>query len=336
MICMTPLYHFSSDSHELLLSEGIRIVALDDYVGPSFDEEVGKYLAVYEPPYILFSDPLLSGNLYFGAATSSRFPARLEAELNSILQEKGGVKEANELQAQFLYGTMKLLTLLRLFKPGRLRAGETFFISSDGTNQIWNTFGSGRASSMVVDYHRLADQTTSYVLRSDDVPFFSTFMQNLTPFIVGLGSFPALETALQIYGADNGPYLEAVEVVTALEALITKKEEVEGLTYRLGMRAANLLGRDADERKNIFRQVKQFYGLRSRIVHGAELDDKLTKRLDELETMRELLRRVLLCVMALTSNGKKMPDIPDLIDELAFDEERRRQVQETASGFLHM
>ena len=90
---------------------------------------------------------------------------------------------------------------------------------------MWATVGSGRASSMVVDYHRLADQQTSYALRSEDVPFFSTFAQNLAPCMFGLGAFPALETALQIYGADHGPHLEAVGVVTALEALITKTDE---------------------------------------------------------------------------------------------------------------
>jgi hypothetical protein len=52
--------------------------------------------------------------------------------------------------------------------------------------------------------------------------------------------------------------------------------------------------------------------------------------------MRELLRRTLLSVMALVSNGKKRSDIADLIDESAFDEERRREVQGMASGFLHM
>ena len=154
--------------------------------------------------------------------------------------------------------------------------------------------------------------------------------------VLAFGLRESSSTALQLYGADHGPHLEAVGVVTALEALITKKDEKEGLTYRLGMRAAHLLGRDADERNNIFRQVKQFYDLRSRIVHGDEIDDKLTKRLDELETMRELLRRTLLSVMALVSNGKKRSDIADLIDESAFDEERRREVQGMASGFLHM
>ena len=106
-------------------------MAWDGYDGPSFDEEVAKYLRVYEPPYLLLSDPILSGNLYFGTETSARFPARRGDE-NSLLQRDGDP----EFQAQLLYGTMKLLTLLRLFKPGRLRAGETFFTVLNNRNQI--------------------------------------------------------------------------------------------------------------------------------------------------------------------------------------------------------
>jgi hypothetical protein len=130
--------------------------------------------------------------------------------------------------------------------------------------------------------------------------------------------------------------MEVVELMTAFEALVTKKEEVEGLTYRLALRVANLLGRDPEERKNIFRQVKQFYGLRSRIVHGADIDSKMKRRFDELEAMRELLRRLLLSVMALAANGQRLSEIPDLVDELAFDDERRREVQQVASAFLYI
>ena len=186
---------------------------------------------------------------------------------------------------------------------------------------------------MIVDYHRLADQATSYVLRSDDLPFFSTFIQNLTPFITGLGSFPALEVALQIYGADNEPYLEAVGVVTALEALITKKDEKNRLTYRLGMRTANLLGRDADKHKSIFRQIKQFYDLRSRIVHGDELDGKLTKRLAEVDAMGASQKSTFICDGP-RIKWQEQVNMSDLIDESAFDEERRTEVQGIASGFL--
>ena len=73
MTLMTLLYHFASDSWDLPLAEGIRIVAMEHYHGPSFDEEVGKYMQAYEPSHILFFDPLLSAELVIGAKTSLRF-----------------------------------------------------------------------------------------------------------------------------------------------------------------------------------------------------------------------------------------------------------------------
>jgi hypothetical protein len=337
MVCITPLYHFDSDSSELVLADGIRIVALAEYRGPEFDEEAAKYLQIYEPPYLIFHDPVLSAELFLGEATESPFHVHFEPELDSYLHQNQETGDSAELIKSLLYGTGKLLTLLRLFKPGRLRPGQTFIVSDSvvGEFQVWHTIGSGRASSLVVDYHRLADQTESYALNSADVSSLSIFVRKLTPFMHSLGRFRALETALQIFGAENGPRLGAIEVVTALEALITKKDEVEGLTYRLAMRTANLLGRDAVDRKSIFRQVKQFYGVRSRLVHGAE-DDKIVRRLDELEPMRELLRRLLLSVMSLLGSGYQLLDIPDLIDELAFDDKKRREIQELASAFFYM
>ena len=55
-----------------------------------------------------------------------------------------------------------------------------------------------------------------------------------------------------------------------------------------------------------------------------------------LESMRELIRRVLLSVMALVSKGKKLSELPDVVDELAFDDQKRKEVQGIASAFLHM
>ena len=130
-------------------------------------------------------------------------------------------------------------------------------------------------------------------------------------------------------------YLDAVGSMTALEALLTKDDN-EGLTYRLSLRVANLLGSDANSRKDICKQVKGFYKLRSQIVHGAKLDTKSRERLAALESLREMLRRVLLSVMALYSEGTQPTDLPDTLDELALDDERRKRVCATASKFLHL
>jgi hypothetical protein len=182
----------------------------------------------------------------------------------------------------------------------------------------------------------LSMPTTSYDLQVDETPFLLAFRKKIRPLLSCLDSYPALMTALSLYSADNGEYLDAVGSITALEALLTKKEENEGLTYRLSLRTANLLGHDADSRKDIFRKIKNFYNLRSKIVHGVELDDKLRERLNELDSMREMVRRVLLSVMALYSAGTRPVDLPDLLDELAFDDENRKQVCASASKFLHL
>ncbi|MGC1660875.1 MAG: hypothetical protein WA737_12760, partial [Candidatus Acidiferrales bacterium] len=64
----------------------------------------------------------------------------------------------------FLGPTQKFFQLLRLFKPGRLRAGETFILRVDksGDCETWHTLGSGRASAMAIDYSVIASQEVSY------------------------------------------------------------------------------------------------------------------------------------------------------------------------------
>jgi hypothetical protein len=102
------------------------------------------------------------------------------------------------------------------------------------------------------------------------------------------------------------------------------------------MRAANLLGRDAEARKQLFLEIKSFYNLRSKLVHGAPLDGKLLNRLNELDSLRETLRRVLLSAIALLSEEKNSANLPDLLDELTFGDEKRKQVQERAEKFFHI
>jgi len=326
-LSVTPLYNFSSDVPELVIGSGIGVCRFDGCETIPFDEAIIKHLQVHEPDYLLWHDPLHSRDIF----------------ADDFLQLFAAVKEGNqektwEFLELFTAPTRKLFVLMRLFKPGRLRGGETFILFRDKSddNTSWKTVGTGRASMMVVDYTTIAAQKTSYVLHSTEIPFLLAFRENLVPLLRKMGSFPSVETALYLYGEDNGERSDVVGAVTALEALLTKKEETESLTYRLSMRIANLLGHDVDARKAICLDVKNFYNLRSRIVHGVELDKKLLNRLNELDSLRETLRRVLLSVMALISEGMHPAELPDLLDDLALDDEKRKQVQATASKFLHI
>jgi Apea-like HEPN len=314
---VTPLYHFSSQTNELFLDTGVYI---SKYVSDArFDAVMSRQLEVYEPDFLLWTDPVLLG--------------QIESIADLVERGKQGDKS---VIGQLTDWVSSLLVVFRLFKPGYLRAGETFVVARAAEDEPWRTLGSSRASLMVVDYGILGMQSTSYTLEIEEIPFFCAFTHGIFSVMDSLDQYPALSQALSLYSADNGDYLNAVGSMTALEALLTKKEETEGLTYRLALRIANLLGTEASSRKATFRQVKEFYNLRSKIVHGVTLDKKLLGRLSELDALREMVRRVLLSSMALYSEGTKPVDLPDVLDELALDEECRKRVGATASKFLHL
>jgi hypothetical protein len=62
---------------------------------------------------------------------------------------------------------------------------------------------------------------------------------------------------------------KAIDGSVCLEALFTDSDERSTeITFRLALRAALLLGSDHADRQRIRNVVKDFYNLRSRIVHG--------------------------------------------------------------------
>jgi hypothetical protein len=65
----------------------------------------------------------------------------------------------------------------------------------------------------------------------------------------------------------QSPGNKAIEGAVCLEALLGDDDERE-LTYKLGVRAALLLGTDLAERREIKKAVRDFYKLRSATVHG--------------------------------------------------------------------
>lgn len=312
ILCLTPLYRFSSDEEELVIGPGVRIARYDtEDLSDPVDEEVGKHLQVFEPDFLLWHDPMCTGDISAD-------------EFISLFKEQNW----SELTALYFASAQRLFQLFRLFKTRRLRAGETFVISRDAADPSsnWVTLATGRASTMTVDYSWIASQTTQYVLNSIEVPSLKTFRDNLLPILREIGRFPAAGLAMTLYGAENGDERDAIAAITALEALLTKKDETEGLTYRLSMRTANLLGQDASARKQIFQDVKHFYNLRSKLVHGVQPDTKMLNQLNDLNSLRDTVRRVLLSALALFAQEGRVVNLPEILDECAFDDQKRTEV----------
>jgi len=245
-------------------------------------------------------------------------------------------EDGGEMLANCTIPVREFLQTLRLFTPGHLHAGETFvLVPMLMPSKSWATIGSLRASDMSVDYSSLRENIKTFSLSSAEMPSLGEFRKAISPILQKLESYPAAAFALFLYATDDGERANFSAAVTGLEALLTKSEETEGLTYRLSMRLANLLGHSPEARKAKFAEMKKVYGIRSKIVHGSPLTTKPNVRpLDILPNLRDTLRRVLLSALALFASGVQPEEIPDRIDESAFDDELRRHIQAEASKFL--
>lgn len=74
---------------------------------------------------------------------------------------------------------------------------------------------------------------------------------------------------------------KAIDGSICLEALLSGRSRGE-LTHKLSVRVALLLGRSLDERRQIAKKVRDFYALRSNVVHGSARNKEMTN--DEVAT----------------------------------------------------
>lgn len=80
-----------------------------------------------------------------------------------------------------------------------------------------------------------------------------------------------------------------IDLWIAFEALLLSDDNSE-LKYRVSLRIAALAGTGPDDREAVFKQAKDSYNDRSRVVHGGTIKRSLTAVVEET---RELARRVL-------------------------------------------
>ena len=87
-----------------------------------------------------------------------------------------------------------------------------------------------------------------------------------------------------------------IELRIVLESLFLDDNARDELAYRLALRGARLIGKDLQERKRIFRTLREAYAIGSEAVHKGEVKSKKKNRKildDTLEIVRaEILDRL--------------------------------------------
>jgi hypothetical protein len=331
LMALTPLYNFSSDSEDLRVSDVFR---LQRYTEQLLQRQLStadicqKHLQIHPPDYILLQVPDMSPSEWVDLMSSEGFPVE---------------KVQSLVHSMFMIPALNLFRELRLFKPGFLLAGDTFVLTNPelAKSDSWGTLANQRASLMRIDFSTLPHQRNQYTLTSSELPFLQGFIASLSPTLESLISpdcpYPELHMALELFGRNEGLDNEVLNLFTALEGLLTNDSTSE-LTYRLSMRVASLLGEDDESRKRVFNEMKSFYDLRSKIVHGSgfRLKPKYQALLEQVSTLREYVRRVILRIMALLVNGIQPAEIEGLLDDMVFDESARKRVYSESTRFIHI
>ena len=173
---------------------------------------------------------------------------------------------------------------------------------------------------------------TDYVVNEEDQPRFAEFMAFFDGAIQDALNWKGFRLAarrylraIQIAGPHplNGDDHEdaLLQYVFALEALLSG-DDSSAIADKLATRAAWLIGTSDTIRASVYKAVKNLYGRRSSIAHGSSGNSKSTppRFLDEV---RDLIRRILVGLMALRCSSTSSAECLELLRTVAFD--RRSQ-----------
>lgn len=328
---VVPVYGFVSDTSRIDVVDTAYLAqfhdsTFDDALAP--DSDLRHYLKVFPPDYVLrVSEPL---------ETNFLFDKKLQ-----------GSERVVGLFAKSINTAIHLLTCLRLYGKGLLQRGDIWIhipmTHQETPGQLSLRFsptGSSRFDWIGREGtpHRVSEQE-SYRFDMKEIPYFRAFFEQVREVLSRPESPISNRTrvALHYYNRTFGVEEKAmriVDLVTCLEALLS--DQGEELSYRLGLRCANLLGTDSMDRKRIHKEIREFYDVRSHLVHGDELRETHKSRIREVEKLREYVRRALLTLLGVNLGTEFGADIYKTLDEMNLDEDVRKTIQEKGSRLLHL
>lgn len=93
----------------------------------------------------------------------------------------------------------------------------------------------------------------------------------------------------------SSSYIErAINIRTCLESVFLNDNEVNEISSTLALRVSRFTGKTIDERKEIYKLVKDCYSITSKAVHRGNIPDKQMKNISKLDHIAEICRKVII------------------------------------------
>lgn len=300
---ITPLYGFGSDYDELKIGRDtfilrFRMDLLEQFVDE--DTQSWSFFRCFQPNFVIWQRILRSGTEF----------TRSKEELNLNWEKVG----------RWLGPAWLTVRHLRLFKPGLLKKGPSWVLLDEDEIR-WESYFAAQG----VHLESLLGSRANYHFNAEEIPQFEKFVKSWTELHKSIDSDRLMIALAYLENSheSKSEKEQLIDLSVALEALLLN--EKQELSFKLASRGANLLGRTAEDRKFYFAELKRFYDVRSKIVHGESLKAKQANALQHVEFFREITRYLLLAATAASASGR-IAAFPASLDELSLDENLRENI----------
>lgn len=194
-----------------------------------------------------------------------------------------------------------ITSIMRLFKEGNIRSPKHYYIIQHN-NLPKMIMGVENGLPFSNSIYHLDDSDISDLIKFINeikLPFDLPYLQN---------AFEGYEESYNII--KNG--LSFLILMIALEVLFSPEDGKE-LTYRISRNIAVLLGKNLEDSKGIYKEIKELYVKRSKIAHEGEYKSISQ---DDLFKLRDYVRKSIKKIYSLNKDRK---DFLDLLHIKGFD-----------------
>jgi hypothetical protein len=246
-----PLQNFDSDMHALTFEEGLTARLMTPELYEGFYLRGGTFRSEYKTEH-------RGLRLWVLEVCSTE---------KKVIRGEHDPATVDEDQCNMPYRLAEdLIKALRIYKCGAP------MLRSIDEHTIW-VYHSGR-SYPALTFPKNKPVTLTRSELEDFRKFFTTFRR------INLRKDRFLRVALERFNNAldrQTPEDSVIDLSICLEALLLSglgnEEDRGNVSYRFALHGARLLAKDIGDRRRLYRKLKQVYGVRSKIVHGAESYD---------------------------------------------------------------
>ncbi len=190
------------------------------------------------------------------------------------------------------YYANSIFLAYRIIAALRIHCGLDFIVPMVA-NHSWSSIAALEQDSlkihMIEDYPRAQIFDNSEALQRTDLEWLEKYFVNVLDLIWKHPSINIAIEAISLFHQQVSLRMSVIALWAGIEAIFGITSE---LRYRLAIEIAAYLEVDNKDRVNLYKKIKKMYDIRSKAVHGSNIDEKII--IEHIKETKSILRRILI------------------------------------------